>query len=123
MAEISETRSGFAHFWPYYLRAHMDPRTRGCHYVGTVTGAALFLIGAIHGPWWLMLLGVVAGYGIAVPSHIMFEGNRPATLVNPHWSLVGDFYMLALFLTGKLKPELERVAALRDLAGHGIRPG
>ena len=122
MAETTETRSGFAHFWPYYLRAHMDPRTRAMHYTGTLTGAALFLIGAFHGPWWLMLLGVIAGYGIAVPSHPLFEGNRPATLVNPHWSLVGDFYMLGLFLTGRLKPELERVAALRDLAGHGITP-
>jgi hypothetical protein len=90
--------------------------------VGTVTGTVLFLAGAFFGPWWLMLLGVVAGYGIAVPSHLIFEGNSPATLVNPHWSLVGDFYMLGLFLTARLKPELERVAALRDLAGHGIRP-
>jgi hypothetical protein len=123
MTEITEPASGFVHFWPYYLRAHMDPRTRAFHYVATVTGAALFLIGLAAGPWWLMLLGVAAGYGIAVPSHLLFEGNRPATLVNPHWSLVGDFYMLGLFLTGKLKPELERVAALRDLAGHGIKPG
>ena len=122
MAEITETRSGFAHFWPYYLRAHMDRRTRAFHYVGTSAGVVLFLIGAISGPWWLMLLGVIAGYGIAVPSHLLFEGNRPATLVNPHWSLVGDFYMLGLFLTGRLKPELDRVSALRDLAGHGIRP-
>jgi hypothetical protein len=122
MAEITQTRGGFARFWPYYLRAHMDPRTRAFHYLGTLTGTALVLIGAIQGPWWLILLGAIAGYGIAVPSHLMFEGNRPATLVNPHWSLVGDFYMLGLFLTGRLKPELERVSALRDLAGHGIHP-
>jgi len=122
MAEITETRSGFAHFWPYYLRAHMDPRTRAFHYVGTTTGVVLLLIGVFSGPWWLILLGVVAGYGIAVPAHFMFEGNRPATLVNPHWSLVGDFYMLGLFVTGRLKPELERVSALHDLAGHGIHP-
>jgi hypothetical protein len=122
MADITQTRSGFAHFWPYYLRAHMDPRTRAFHYAGTVTGVVLFLVGLIDGPWWLMLVGFVAGYGIAVPSHLLFEGNRPATLVNPHWSLVGDFYMLGLFLTGRLKPELARVVALRDLAGQGIRP-
>ena len=122
MAEITETRGGFAQFWPYYLRAHMDPRTRAFHYVGTSLGVVLFLIGAISGPWWLMVLGVIAGYGIAVPAHFLFEGNRPATLVNPHWSLVGDFYMLGLFLTGRLKPELDRVSALKDLAGQGIRP-
>lgn len=122
MSTVSESRSGFGHFWPYYLRAHMDPRTRAFHYVGTVSGVALFLAGAILGPWWLMPIGVVVGYGVAVPGHFLFEGNRPATLVNPHWSLVGDFYMLGLFLTGRLGPELERVKALCDLAGHGIRP-
>lgn len=122
MNSVSESRSGFAHFWPYYLRAHMDPRTRAFHYVGTIGGVALFLAGAVLGPWWLMPIGVVVGYGIAVPGHFLFEGNRPATLVNPHWSLIGDFYMLGLFLSGRLGPELERVKALRDLAGHGIRP-
>jgi hypothetical protein len=122
MAASAETSTGFAFFWPYYLRAHMDPRTRAFHYVGTVTGVLLFLIGAFHGPWWLMLLGVLAGYGIAVPAHFIFEGNRPATLVNPHWSVVGDFYMLGLFLTGRLPAEIARVSKLEDLAGHGIRP-
>ncbi|HTZ79113.1 MAG TPA: DUF962 domain-containing protein [Stellaceae bacterium] len=114
--------TGFAHFWPYYLRAHMDPRTRAFHYVGTLTGVVLVIVALVHGPWWLLPLGVVAGYGIAVPSHLLFEGNRPATLVNPHWSLVGDFYMLGLFITGRLGPEIERVRDLRDLAGHGMAP-
>jgi hypothetical protein len=122
MAATAETPTGFALFWPYYLRAHMDPRTRACHYVGTLAGVALFLIGAIHGPWWLIPLAIVAGYGIAGASHLIFEGNRPATLVNPHWSFVGDFYMLGLFLTGRLPVELARVRQLRDLAGHSFRP-
>ena len=123
MAEVVVGKPrGFAHFWPYYLRAHLDPRTRACHYLGTVTGTALFLFGLMHGPWWLLPLAFVLGYGIAVPSHPLFEGNRPATLVNPHWSFVGDFYMLGLFLAGRLAPEIERVKQLSDLAGHGIRP-
>ena len=69
-----------------------------------------------------MPLAVVVGYGIIVPSHLLFEGNRPATLISPHWSFVGDFYMLALFLTGRLGPEIERVRGLRDLAGQGMAP-
>lgn len=122
MAQTDHATTGFAHFWPYYLRAHMDPRTRALHYVGTLTGIVVFVVGLVEGPWWLMPLAFVAGYGIAVPSHPIFEGNRPATLVNPHWSFVADFYMLALFLTGRLGPEIERVKSLRDLAGQGTAP-
>src|ERR1051326_3400501 len=121
MAETTDNRSGFGEFWPYYLRAHMDPRTRAFHYVDTVTGTVLFVVGVFHGPWWLILLGVVAGYGIAVPSHLLVEGNRPATLDTPHWSLMGDFYMLGFVLTRLAWPKLDRVSALRDLAGHGTR--
>jgi hypothetical protein len=122
MAEAAQSRSGFAHFWPYYLRAHMDPRTRAAHYTGTILGVILFLIGVINGPWWLILLGFVVGYGLAVPTHPIFEGNRPASMINPHWSFVGDFYMLGLFLTGRLGKEIERVKNLPDLAGKGIKP-
>lgn len=122
MNATAEPASGFAHFWPYYLRAHRDPRTRAVHYLGTITGVVLFFAGLLAGPWWLMPAGFLAGYGIAVPSHFIFEGNRPATLVNPLWSLVGDFYMLALFLAGRLGPEIDRVGHLPDLAGRGIRP-
>ena len=120
MAQTDNT--GFAHFWPYYLRAHMDPRTRALHYAGTLTGIVAFVVGLVEGPWWLMPLAFVAGYGIIVPSHLLFEGNRPATLISPHWSFVGDFYMLGLFLTARLPAEIARVRQLRDLAGHGVRP-
>lgn len=123
MAETVDTPTGFAHFWPYYLRAHMSPWTRACHYVATVSGVVLALLGAIHGPWWLIPLGVAVGYGIAGISHLVFEGNLPATLVNPHWSLLGDFYMLGLSLTGRIGPEVARVRELRDLAGRGMHPG
>jgi hypothetical protein len=118
MSEHTNIPSGFGQFWPYYLRAHMDPRTRAMHYVGAITGISLFTIGAVTGPWWLMPVALVAGYGISIPSHFLFEGNRPASLINPHWSFVSDFYMLGLFLTGRLGPEIERVKRLPDLAGR-----
>ena len=122
MDQDAKAGTGFKQFWPYYLRAHLDPRTRAAHYIGTITGVSLFTLGAVVGPWWLMPAALLAGYGIAVPSHFMFEGNRPATLVNPHWSFVGDFYMLGLFATGRLGRELDRVKQLPDFAGRGELP-
>jgi len=54
----------------------------------------------------------LAGYACAWLAHGAFEGNRPATFGHPLWSFYSDFRMLALWASGRLKPELEK--ALRS---------
>ena len=107
------TIESFDEFWPHYVHAHRDPRTRALHYVGTTAVLGTVTMAALTiNPGWLLLAPVV-GYGPAWVSHFLFEKNRPATFTYPLWSFAADWKMWAFMLAGKLPAELER---------HGIRP-
>jgi hypothetical protein len=105
--------ASFAEFWPYYLRAHADRRTRGFHYVGTVSGVLLLLAAVVLGDWRFLVAAPLAGYALAMLAHPLFERNAPATFTHPLWSFIADFYMLYLAATGRLAREIER-ASRRD---------
>ena len=95
--------STFAEFWPYYLNEHSRPATRFLHGIGSIAaiGVVVWLIAI--GKWWLFPLAFIPGYAFAWASHFFIEKNRPATFTHPLWSFMGDWKMLALMLTGKLK--------------------
>src|SRR5215470_175333 len=76
----------YAEFWPHYLRAHSDPRTRLVHYAGTAAGLALALAAAARADWRLLVAAPIVGYAAAWFAHFAFEGNRPATFGHPLWS-------------------------------------
>ena len=110
---MSAPRS-FREFWPYYLREHSRPATRAIHYAGTSL-VVLLAVGALFlGDWRLLVALPIAGYGFAWLSHAVVERNRPATFTYPAWSLAADFKMWALWLTGRLGPELRAAAVHRD---------
>ncbi|CBI30431.3 unnamed protein product, partial [Vitis vinifera] len=46
------------------------------------------------------------GVGI---SHFFVEGNVPATFGHPIWSLLCDFKMFGLMLTGQMDKEIKRL--------------
>jgi hypothetical protein len=109
-AEMTERIASFAEFWPHYLRAHGDPRTRAMHYCGTSLGVLLLIAFAVSGDWRCLVAAPVTGYALAMASHALFEGNRPASFGHPVWSFAADFYMVYLWATGQIAPEIERVA-------------
>ena len=101
----------FADFWPFYVREHADPRNRRVHFVGTSLVILLFGVALVSGTWLLLILMPLAGYGFAWFGHFRLERNRPATFTYPLWSLLADFKMWALILSGRMQSEVERTKA------------
>jgi len=102
----------YVEFWPHYLRAHRDPRTRAAHYLGTLLGVGLVVLAATSGDWRFAVTAPLTGYACAWFAHAVFEGNRPATFGHPLWSFYSDFRMLILWASFRLQPELDK--ALRS---------
>jgi hypothetical protein len=98
----------FEEFWPRYLQAHSDPRTRACHVAGTIAGTALVLGAIALRKPWLAGIGLVAGYGSAWFSHAFIEHNKPETFSAPVASLRGDFVMAWHVLRGSIDGEIAR---------------
>jgi hypothetical protein len=93
----------YAEFWPRYLSAHRDPRTKALHFVGTGTGIILLVAFALTHDWRFLIAAPIVGYASAWIGHAVFEHNKPETFGHPFWSLYSDFRMLALFLVGRLE--------------------
>ncbi len=98
----------YGEFWPHYLAAHADRRSRALHYAGTLAACGLVALAATRREWRPLLAVPIAGYAPAWLGHALFERNRPATFAHPLWSLAGDFRMLGLFLSGRLGDEIDR---------------
>lgn len=102
-----ERYATFAEFWPFYLREHSKPATRALHYVGTSLVVAIAGYAVLMGQWLWLIAMPLAGYFFAWLAHFSVEKNKPATFTYPLWSLIADFKMWWLWLTGGLATELE----------------
>lgn len=101
----------FDDFWPRYLAAHSDPRTRALHVAGTIAGSALMVGAAIARKPWLAAAALAAGYGPAWCSHAFIERNKPETFRAPFASLAADYLMAYHVLRGTIDHEIAARAA------------
>ncbi|HUN28248.1 MAG TPA: DUF962 domain-containing protein [Alphaproteobacteria bacterium] len=103
----------FEEFWPRYLQAHSDPRTRALHVAGTIAATAIVLGAVAMRKPWLAGVGLVAGYGPAWFSHAFIEHNKPETFRAPFASLRGDYLMAWHVLRGTIDQEIARIQGAR----------
>jgi hypothetical protein len=100
----------YGEFWRRYLRAHRRPQTRLLHYAGSLLALTSIAAGAARRERRWFVAAPLVGYGFAWGAHLFVEHNRPETFGHPVWSLLSDFRMLGLWLTGRLAPHLTRSA-------------
>lgn len=114
---MAERKASYSEFWPFYLREHAAPGTRRLHYIGSILAIGVLVWALVTTTWWGLLLVPLAGYFFAWLAHALVERNRPATFTHPLWSLISDYRMLFLFLTGRLDRELRRAGVHPDGEG------
>ena len=96
----------YQEFWPFYLREHSKPQTRAIHYIGSIASVVVLIWALATQNWWWLLAVPFCGYSFAWFAHFFVEKNKPATFQAPVWSLISDYRMCALFLSGHLDGEL-----------------
>jgi hypothetical protein len=97
--------NSFGEFWPHYVSEHSRAGTRLLHLIGTTIGIICVVLFILAGKWWLFPLALVPGYGAAWIGHFFIEHNKPATFQHPLWSFMGDYKMIWMMLTGKIKSD------------------
>src|SRR5260370_39661384 len=98
----------YADFWPRYLAAHADRRSRALHYCGTFAAVALLGLGVVARDWRWLVVALIAGHGPPWLGHIGFERTRPAPFSHPVSSRVSDLPMLGLLPTCRRAGERSR---------------
>jgi hypothetical protein len=92
----------YEQFWSHYMGEHSRPATRWLHTTGTLMSVALIIFFIATSRWLWLPLALVPGYGLSWIGHFCVERNTPATFGHPLWSMISDFKMVTLMLTGQL---------------------
>ncbi|MCA8969147.1 MAG: DUF962 domain-containing protein [Planctomycetes bacterium] len=106
---MSRRYSTFAEFWPYYMDAHKNTYCRVLHYFGAIAATSVLVFALVSGRWWWLPAAPIIGYAFAWSGHYWAEKNHPATFEYPFYSLLAEFKMCWLGITGRLRREIARI--------------
>ena len=83
------------------------PQTRAIHYIGTIASVVVLIWAVATQSWW-WLLAACRSAATPSPGARISSSRRtsPPRSRAPVWSLVSDYRMCGLFLTGRLGNEL-----------------
>jgi hypothetical protein len=102
----------FPEFYRFYLSQHLHPMTRASHVGGMTLGWVCVLAAVVTSTPWLVVGLPLFGYLGAIPSHFIWEKNRPASFISLKafvWSIGGDFCQFVSFYTGRLPKQVAEV--------------
>lgn len=110
---MAQTAESYAEFWPQYLDDHKHHVVRTLHLFGTGMAIGLVVKGAIEmhpiGTPFALLFALVALYIPGWCGHFFIDRKKPETWGTPLWSLMSDFRLLSLFVTGQMMKEFKRL--------------
>lgn len=91
----------FDDFYRHYLRLHSREGTRAMHFAGLLSFFICLATAILTRRFGFFVLGIILGYALAIPSHFIYEKNKPASLHNPLYAVLADFRMFFDLLRGR----------------------
>lgn len=107
MTDEHQRYQSFEEFWPFYVGEHSQLLCRVLHYAAALVTIAILGFVVWTGQWALLPIAPVVAYALAWTGHFVFERNRPATWSYIRWSLIAEFKMFWLFVTGRMGHEVD----------------
>jgi len=109
---MAQSYESYADFWPAYLDDHKNHVTRTLHLFGTGLAIGLIVKGLIEmhpiGTPFALVFALVALYIPGWCGHFFVDQKKPQTWGHAKWSLMSDFRLFFLFITGQMMKEFKR---------------
>eukprot|EP00796_Vickermania_ingenoplastis_P012235 gene12235-8421_t len=93
-SKIGLRPSNFKEFYAYYLVKHRSQLCRRLHFLGTILGSALTIIGIATLNLSLSVAGMATGFAICVAGDLGVQRIKPTFIEYPFWSTRANFHMV-----------------------------